>query len=358
MVGLAIVVFIVVRALAAFDMDPSSFVRFGEEDLERRAYAERWLGDDVIYYPTLGHDGKFFFMQSMDPFYLEPETHAAFLDKPAYRAQRMVYPALASLGGLLDAQGVQWGLIVVNIVGLAVGTYFTARVAQVLGGSAWLGLAFALNPGLLSEVVIDGSGVVATAALMAGIWFLMTKRTAWAAVFMTVAALSRETMLLSVVGVVVYLLWKEKKVPDLRLALPFVAVGGWWLYLRLRLEPGASPDPQALDLPFVGFVDALKRWMSGPGHGVDILMGFLILAVCLMVLYRTIRDPNLLGAAVAGQALLGLVMSELVWYRYFDSSRAVAPVFTVFILMTVTRRSGSQDLTTEIGRKPDPVGKA
>lgn len=343
LIGLGVALLVVVRSLSAFGWDPSSFVRFGEDDPHLRGYAHMWLGEDVMLAPALGHDGKYFFMQAMDPFYLEPDTHAAFLDRPAYRAQRMVYPAMASLGGLLEPEAIQWGLVVVNVLALAVGTYFTSRVAQEMGGAAWLGLAFALNPGLLFEVVIDGSGVVGAAALMAGIWCLMVRRMGWAVVSLTVAALSRETMLLSVMGVIAYYVWRDRKLPDVRLAFPFVAVGGWWVYLRVRLEAGATQDLQAVDLPFAGFIGALNRWMSAPDPGVDILMGFLILALCFVVLYRTFKAPTLLGAAVAGIALLGLLMSEPVWYRYFDSSRAVAPVFTAFVLMTVTRSSKGYD---------------
>ncbi|HEX7097885.1 MAG TPA: hypothetical protein VF377_01485 [Acidimicrobiia bacterium] len=344
LVGLVVGVLAAVQILVAFEWDPAAFVKFGEEDPVLLAYAEQWIGEDVLLAPALGHDGKFFFMQAMDPFYLEPGKHAAFLDRPAYRAQRMLYPTLASLGGLLDSRGVQWGLVIVNVLALCIGTYFTARVAQLMGGPAWLGLAFALNPGLLSEIAIDGGGVVATAGLMAGVFGILRRNTWWAVLGFTAGALARETMILAAVGVIGFQIWKQKKLPGWPWALPFAAVGCWWVFLRLRLEEGLGQDLQAVDLPLVGFVKAMRRWMTGADLALDMALGLLILAVCVVVLYRALTRPTVLGASVAGLAALALLMSEPVWYRYFDSSRAVAPVLTAFIVMTITRgRRGSEE---------------
>ena len=74
------------------------------------AYGEEILGD-VVPSGGFGHDGKYYFMQAMDPFFMSPEDHAAYLlDRPTYRAQRMVYPTLAGGFGLLPAQAISWSL--------------------------------------------------------------------------------------------------------------------------------------------------------------------------------------------------------------------------------------------------------
>lgn len=337
LVGFGIAILVAIRLLASGGWDPASFIKFGELEPERTEYGQRWLGEDLILAPELGHDGRFFFMQAMDPFYLQPQDHAAYLDRPSYRAQRMLYPTIASLGGLLGPRAIAWSLIGVNILAMALGTYFTARLAQQMGGSAWLGLAFTLNPGLVSELQIDGGGVMATAALMAGAWALLRGQTGWAVAALTAASLAREVMILAPLGLFVYLIWRYRKLAHWSFVVPFVVVGAWWLYVHARLDDGLTQDLQAVDLPFRGFLQAFEGWMTTPGRAVDMAVGVLLLLISLVVLYRVKSRPSILAAGVAGMAALTLTLSEPVWSRYFDSFRAAAPVVTAFVVLTFSR---------------------
>lgn len=344
MVGLLLGSLYIARSLAVTDWDPSLFAAFGEDAVPTREYAEERLGE-VYLRSAQGHDGKFFFVQANDPWLLHPEDHAFVLDHPAYRSQRMLYPMLAGGAGALSPEAILWGMILVNLLALVVGTWVVARIALEAGGSAWWGLAFTLNVGLVSEMAIGGAGVVAAAALFAAVLAFMRDRYTAGVICLTLSVLARETMVLSAVGIALYLVWRSRKMPDLRLSIPFVAVAVWWLYLRIRLDGAPYGGVQALDLPLLGFAKALQRWMSESDRGFDILVGVLLLAVCLVVLYRTLQKPSLLAAAVAGPALLALFMSEPVWYRYFDSSRAVAPVLTAFVLLAFL---ASRDNTTRL----------
>ena len=298
---------------------------------EQNVYAEDLLGPIVVA-PEAGHDGKFFFSQAMDPFYLEPETHAVYLDRPTYRAQRMLYPTIASLGGLLNPTATAWGLIVVNLLAMGIGTAITARLALEMGLSPWYGLAFLLNPGLFIEIHIDSAGLVATAALMAAVLMAMWNRPWATGGFLAAAVLARETMLLAAVGLAVFFVWQKRKAP-LALALPFLAVGGWWAYVHWRLADGLSQDTQAVGLPLVGFIEAFQVWVSTPDRMVDLLIGVILLFISVAVAVRAVLKPSALGLAIAPFALLALLMSQPVWARYFDSARALAPVLTGYALL-------------------------
>lgn len=349
LIGLVIGAAVALNILAAYDWDTSVFIKFGARDTARQAYAERWLGPDIELAPNMGHDGKFFFMQAMDPFYLEPDEHSAYLDRPTYRARRMLYPTVASMGGLLGAGEIPWSLIVVNVLGLGIGTYFTSRLAVALGGSAWLGLAFALNLGLVFEMTVNGSGAIATAGLMAGILGLVRGRPGWGIAGLTAAALARETMILAAVGVVLLHLWRHRRVPDWRYAVPFAALGGWSLYVWDRVAPGVGDGMQLLDLPFSGFFRAIGHWVGNPALTVDMLVGLLLMGASLMVMYRAFRTPTMLGAATAGLAALTPLMAEPSWLSYFDSLRIVGPVVTAFVLLTLTRHR------PDVAEDPVPV---
>jgi len=331
-IGVVVASLMSVRLLAELDFNPTAPVKFATLSPEQNAYAEKLLGREVVVAPRAGHDGKFFFSQAMDPFLLEPDVHAIYLDRPTYRAQRMAYPTLASLGGLLPPSATVWGLIVVNVVAMGVGTLFTALVALRMGLSQWYGLAFLLNPGMIVTLNIDGAGIVALAAMMAAVYYTMKDELVAASVALTVACLARETMLIAAVGLGFYVLYTRRRVAW-GFAVPAIAVAGWWFYVRYRLGGMTGQDILALELPFVGFTQAFQRWLETPGSAVNLLMGVVLALMSVMVLIRTIKTPTALGSAVAGFALLAIVMSGPVWLNYFDSARALAPVLTAYLLI-------------------------
>lgn len=319
------------RLLESHDWNPTVTIKFGESLPEQNEYARDLLGPIVVG-ARAGHDGKFFFSQAMDPFYLEPDVHAIYLDRPSYRAQRMLYPAIAGLGGLLGPKETAWGLIVVNVLAMGTGTVITGMVAREMGLSEWFGLAFLFNPGLLLSQLIDGSEIVAMSALMAAILFAMRARPVMTAGALTLAALTRETMLLAVVGLSVYWIWRHRRLPS-TFAMPFLAVGGWWAYVHWRLEGGLAQDTQALGTPLEGFIAAFQGWVSTPRSAPHLFMGLVLFFVSVIVVVRTTLRPQVLGLAVAGFGLLALIMSEPVWAKYYDSSRALAPLITAYVLM-------------------------
>jgi len=358
LIAVAVSTLLVGRLLAPNDFDPSTTIKFGEVHEEQNAYGARLLGEIVVA-PLGGHDGRFFFIQAMDPFYFEPDVHADQLDRPTYRAQRMVYPTLASLGGLMSPASTAWGLIIVNIVAMAVGTVYTGLMAARMGLSAWFGLAFLLNPGLIVDLGIDGAGIVALAAMMAAVYYVLGDAILPAAVALSVASLARETMLIAVAGLAAFY-WYKKRQITWPLMLPVVAVGAWWGYVHWRLDDGLAQDTQALDWPFVGFIDAFEGWMNTPGSSIDLAVGGVLLLVSAVVLIRTIRTPTALGWAVGGFAFLGLIMSEPVWENWFDSARALAPVLTGYIILgpAMTRIEESLDVGSEpaIGMRKARLG--
>jgi hypothetical protein len=339
--GLALGIWVTFSLLSDNSWNPSVFIKFPTISPEETEYGEELLGD-VIPAGGLGHDGKYFFMQAMDPFYLEPDRHAVLLDRPTYRAQRMVYPTIASGFGLFSASTTAWSLLAVNLIALGIGTWLTGILAQQLGISAWFGLAFLLNPGVLVSAFIDTADLLALVFMLAGALYVLRERTVLAVSFLTLSALSRETMILATIGAIAYLWHTRRRVP-VAYAIPFVATAAWWVYVRVRLgglESGLQ-DTQALGLPFKGFYEALQTWLSTPGAEVDMMMGILLMVTSILVALRALKNRSLLGLMTAGFGLIAVLMVEAVWRFYFDASRALIPVVTVYVLTVAASR---QDL--------------
>ena len=334
LLGSLVVVGAALRFLTAADFDPTALIAFGERADEINEYAERELGRPVLVREQLGHDGKFFFIQASDPFFLEPESHAVYLDRPAYRGQRMLYPLLAGGFGLLPSVAIQWTMLLVNIAAVAVGTWATARLAEEMGGSPWLGLAFALNIGVISDMMIGGAGILALALGVLGVLALERHQFWQAVMWLALAALTREVMLLFVAGVALLALkrigWRA-----IWLGLvPGVAVVAWAGYLRVRIdEASLIEEVREFGLPFQGIIESIPRWSE---RAIDPLVAGILFLLGIALLVRSVINPTYIGWGSVGFFIMSLFLSYLVWSRYFDITRALAPVMTAYVLVTFT----------------------
>ena len=331
-----------VRLLAENDWDPSLFVTFGEDAPAITEYGESVLGREVVVRPDGGHDGKFFFIQANDPWLLDPRENIELVDRPTYRAQRMLYPVVASLGGVLDAGAIVWAMVVVNLCAMTAGSWAVARLAADLGGSPFWGLAFVANPGFISEQLIDGSGIVAAAAAFWAIQMLNRGRWAAGPVLLAGAVLAREATLVVALGVAVWA-WRydnrRRAVPVL--VVPVLAALLWAVYVRIRLDGGAVvPEVNEIGLPFAGLIATFQYRSVDIVHMVA--RGAIVLLFALYLRQWFVQKGSLVAWAFVGFVPLALLFSDLVWASYVDITRAVAPLITaLFLLYFVTGRSGS-----------------
>ncbi len=329
--GLVIGIAITLRVVVAAGWDITAMLAFGEDSAEISDHAEVVLDAEVTRRSDLGHDGRFFFLQTVDPLYLEPAEHAALMDRPSYRAQRMLYPLIAGGLGLTPHPLVPWTMVIVNVLALALGTWATSLLAKRLGLSPWWGLAFALNLGLIGELSISGAGVVAFAAAMWAVEFLERDRPTSAVLMLTLAVLAREAMLLFVAGVALYAWITRRRVPWALVAWPAGAAAIWAAYVRIRLEPfSRGLEVQEIGIPFAGIVDAVPFWRDEP---LDFAVAAILLAVLAVFAVRVVRSPSYLTWGCAGFIVLAPLLTRQVWINSYDITRAIAPVLTAFVLV-------------------------
>jgi hypothetical protein len=348
--GLSIGVAIALRILVPSGMDPTALLAFGE-DSEQTAYARRLLGD-VSTRPFSGHDGKFFFVQANDPWYLQPQEHAVLLDRPIYRGQRMLYPLIAGGLGLFPPRAIVWSMPVTSLLAMAIGAALAAGLASRRDAPAWLGLLVPLNIGLLFEFEIGGAGILAYTCCLAAVYALEKKRTWLAAYFFGAAALTKEVMVAFAIGVLVLMLLENRRHLWRIAVVPVVALSVWHMYLRVRLAglPDARDGLREFALPFVGIVDAFRVWVEEP---TDLLINLAILAVVLLFIPVALRSrlPIVWGAL----PFVGLatILSAAVWRETFDLTRALTPVFTAVPFAVVVPRSGEPVSTRDTRSQRD-----
>jgi hypothetical protein len=287
----------------------------------------------VIIRPRGGHDGKYSFVQAVDPWLLDPDGNISVVDRPLYRAQRMLYPVLAGGMGLFSPRIIVWAMLIVNILAMGVGTWAVAELALDMGGSAWWGLSFLANPGLMGELLIDGSGVVAAAAAFGAVLMIGRGDSRVALALITCAALARESMLVVAFGTAIWAWTRGGRRLAVRIAsIPTLAVAVWAVYIRLQagIEEGFS-QIIGIGLPFVGLLETFEYRSLDVLHVVG---RFGVLLLFVLYLRQAWRHRSLaLSWAFVGLVPLGLIATREVWASYWDFTRAIAPLITALLLL-------------------------
>lgn len=332
-VSLCVGVLVIAGSLLSHDGDITGLIKFGDTPEAQLVaqHAGNEIGREVVTVGE-GHDGMYFFLQALDPLLLSPGDHAALLDRPVYRGQRMLFPLVAGFGGLVPGPALPWTMAFTNLFAIALGTAATSRLARRLGGSEWWGLAFALNVGVIFEFDISGAGILAFAAALWGTVALEERDDRRAAAWFTVAVLAREVMFLYLAGALLLRLVRTCRIPWLIGIPPTVAALSWAIYLRVRLTEGAGVDEvQEFGLPFRGMARAFENWIENP---VDLAVIAALVAITPMLVVRALRQPTYLSWGSLGFVVLAVFFSRQVWWRFFDISRAIAPVITAYLLAT------------------------
>jgi hypothetical protein len=340
--GLMIGAAFALRIMLPYDMDPTVFLRLGDESPVQTEYARDLLGAAVSRH-GFAHDGRWFFIQANDPLYLDPEEHAVILDRPVYRAQRMLYPAIGGGLGLFPPGTVVWSLLITNLITLAIGAALAAKLAVAWGLSPLLGLWVPLNPAMLFELEIGGAGIVAFTCCLAAVYALVKGRSGWAWIGFAAAVLTREVMILFAVGVFMALWLDGRRPPWSTVLAPVAALSVWHVYIRMQLTGilGAGGAQRSFSAPFVGIAEASRIWVQHPGR---LLVNLGILIVLAVFVIAALRSRSLLAWGALPFVFLATVLSVNVWRETHDFVRALAPVFTAIpFLVRVGRQEEHRD---------------
>lgn len=325
--------------LAVLGGDPTRLLVIGADYSDRRvqAYAVEHLGSDVALDPGPGHDGKFYFILAMDPLLTWPERNADLLDFPAYRAQRILVPALAAPWRLLNPRAVVWAFLIMDVLAFGLGAWATGRLAGSVGLSPWWGLLFVVDVGLWYELLIGGPGIVALALSMLGLSWVEERRWVAVSVALATAVLAKETMVALVLGAALYLLVRRRatRAAIAVVTVPVVVATGWAGYVWWRLGVSyLAGSPSGLGLPFGGVAGAWPDWF--PARDIDGAVGVLVLTLVALSLVLAGRRPSLMTWAGAGVSVLLLMVGSRVWSINSDLTRAAAPLLVLVPLAIVT----------------------
>jgi hypothetical protein len=241
------------------DHQTRDFIKIGVF-YEGLSHASQVIKVDPTYVPPRnrgagqgnGYDGQFSYYMALD------FSHARYyMDFPAYRYSRVLYPVVARAAALGDRKLVPGAMIAINWLALGVCTLALAAWLRRRLCSPWLALPVGLYPGLLLGVQRDLTEPLAYALVAVGVYLFDyggRHRLVWAATVFGLAGLARQTTIvfpLCLVGVI--LLSGDRTRP----------IGE-----RLRSNLARASGFAALSiLPYVAYAGYLYLWLGSLAKG-------------------------------------------------------------------------------------------
>jgi hypothetical protein len=299
---------LVAAVLAGHEWDPMAFVRLG---------TRHGQGDPS---GTIGYDGQFVYQIAVHPF-----SAATYLDIPAYRYQRILYPMAACIAGLGQPALIPWTLIALNVLALAVGTHGMGALLASYGLSRWYAVTVGLFAGQLVSLRLDVNEPLALACAVLGIRAFEAGRRRRGAFWLALAVLGKETALAFVGGYLLYFLVKRCWRAGLETGLislgPFAL---WQVVLWLTLgEPGLRSGGQGATafslIPFGGLL-AFKPGDMATLFAILVILGPLVVLPSLALavsLARSFLRGGFSPLAFA-LALHVMMMATLPFSTYVD----------------------------------------
>ena len=334
--------------LRAFDFNPSGPIRIGGI-----------LPADRFWTPALrvdregvGYDGQWFFYIAHDPLLRQPDPDS-FLDLPAYRYARILYPTLAWAAALGQPGALPWSLLGVNLLAVVLGTAATLDILRTVGANRWLALAYAFSPPVLIGMLATLAEPTSFALVMGGIALALHRRHALAGLTLALSVLAREPAMLVPIGLGLYALgrlgWRRAFWYLAPLGLPI----GWHLSIWYRL--GSLPSAQSpinFGMPLGGAfyrLGLLLGWhppmLGEPVPSGNVFTEAAIIVTCVAIvgigLTKVLQRRDAFAWLLFLQALLALFTGPLVWADLYSYGRVLGLLFISYglVLLTAPTRS-------------------
>jgi hypothetical protein len=330
--------------LRAFDFNPSGPIRIGGF---LPAAEQFWTPGTRVDRDGVGYDGQWFFYIAHDPLLREPDP-ASFLDLPAYRYARILYPTLAWAAALGQPAALPWALLGVNLLAVILGTAATFDILRTVGGNRWLALVYGFSPPVLIGMLATLAEPTSFALVMGGIALALRRRHALAGLTLALAVLAREPAILVPIGLGLYALGRLNWRRAFRYLAPLALPLSWHLSIWYRL--GSLPSAQSptnFGAPLGGAfyrLGLLLGWhppmLGEPVPSGNVFTEAAIIVTCIGIigigLTKVLQRRDAFAWLLFLQALLAVCTGPLVWADLYSYGRVLGLLFICYGLMLLT----------------------
>ena len=341
---------IVVLVGAKFDRSTgfTSLIRFGETWAGRRHSS---LQNRPVFTVanSSGYDGQFYAQIALSPLLNDAELDHV-IDAPAYRARRILVPALAAITGCGSPWWVLQAYALINPgCWIALGWLLRREIGSGtwMDFARWTGCMFSV--GVVESVRQSLVDLPALLLLVLAIRALAVQRTTRGTCWLALGNLAKETTLIGTLAlnatpdIFDRLRWRRTLVRIIVAALP---LGLWWLYVDHRFSPPAVADGLGnFTWPLLGLFGHARLCLHEIAHGnLDGRYSFGLLAIVGLIIQSVTlwRAPNFTSSwwrVGAAYSLLLPFLSIWVWSGYWAACRAALPLTISFNLILPANRA-------------------
>jgi hypothetical protein len=186
----------------------------------------------MYLFPGPGYDGQFYQVIAHDPLLIR--GYDRFVDVPRLRYRRILVPGLAYVLAAGKARRIDWAYFVVcwSLAGL--GAFCLAHLAMQEKRTLWWGLLFLVTPATLATIermTVDISLTALTVACL-----LAARLQRWRLLWLALAAsaLSKETGVLVVIAVCIWLARQHRVWLGAVLSSSLLPAAAWYAYVQSR----------------------------------------------------------------------------------------------------------------------------
>ncbi|MBW1712771.1 MAG: hypothetical protein JRJ59_06455 [Deltaproteobacteria bacterium] len=282
---------------------------------EGHCYQTLGAPQGIAVFPQVGYDGHLFY-------YIARDLGMAEGCAGAYRYQRILYPVLVWLLSLGSEGLMPLMMSLINVLSIGLGTWLMARWLAELGRSPWLALVYGLSMGHVIIVQYALAGALASTLALAGAYLAVQRqRLVWAAIFFSLALLTRETVVLLWAPLILWSAWQRKWPAAMWLSLALVPYLAWEavLWARFGQSPlfGTNAEAVTFNLEGLRWLFSHLDFSSGWAEALRQASSLPYLAFVLICLAAgglgLIRGHGLWAWVVLFQAAVCLVLGRGMW---------------------------------------------
>ena len=325
----------------------TSLIRFGQTWNGHRHSSLQSLPIAVVP-DSNGYDGLFYAQIALDPTLRDAEF-IQVVDAPAYRARRILVPALAAILGMRNLWWTMQAYALVNVFALVI---FALLLRRHIGGNDWLAFArwvgCVFSMGAIESVRQSLVDLPALLLLLLAIEAHSRARFAPSSLWLSLGNLAKESSFLSALALecdfsTAKVSWRRIVLSLVVCAVPLAA---WSLYVQYRFPVNGSGNGLGnVSWPLFGLLDHLKTCLNGlrsgnfDGRYSMGLLAVLGFTVQISVLWRVPRLDSPWWRIGAIYSLLFLILSPWVWTGYWAACRALLPMTVAFNLLLPGQRN-------------------
>lgn len=319
-----------------FDNNLSGFACIGDE------FPNPYMRDDVfVNSNSSGYDGQFFFVSAHDPF-LVGIGHR-YLDAPAYRSQRLSYPLLVWILSLGRHDLIPLMMIVVNVAAIVLSLIYLMMLFRAGNNGIFWAMLIVFNGGMMLSLARDLSEPVSVAFLLAAMFYHLEKKPYWAILFMSLAVLGRELLILIpaffALDYLIKGVWKSMLV----WCIPGLVFAGWQTYVFFRI--GELPQLAGggnFGFPLLGIKNYLEQLWQSDSNKWEWRFAISVLVFVVFSLFTALSSKQFKVPVIRVILLIFCVMpmffSDLIWAEPWSYGRVMLPQIALFMTYTAMEK--------------------